>query len=43
VDGMTAATRQKEHSLCRACFDGDYPIVGITSKFALEGAISAKR
>ena len=43
VDGMTAATSQKKHSLCRACFDGDYPIVGITSKFALEREIAGKR
>jgi amidophosphoribosyltransferase len=43
VEGMTAATRQPERSLCRACFDGDYPIVGITSKFALEREIAGKR
>ncbi len=37
VEGMTNATEQKGR-LCRACFDGDYPIPGATQKFALENA-----
>ncbi|QIN80738.1 amidophosphoribosyltransferase [Rubrobacter marinus] len=36
VDGMTRATEQPRGSLCRACFDGDYPITGTASKLALE-------
>jgi amidophosphoribosyltransferase len=36
VDGMTAATAQPKTSLCRACFDGDYPIAGTSEKFVLE-------
>ena len=35
-EAMVAATEQPKDNLCRACFDGDYPIVGISSKFALE-------
>ena len=42
VEGMTKATRQKERALCRACFDGDYPLTGTASKFALEGATAGK-
>lgn len=42
VDGMTRATRQPKHALCRACFDGDYPITGAASKFALEEAMAGK-
>ena len=38
VDGMVAATEQPKERLCRACFDGDYPIVGTAAKFALENA-----
>jgi amidophosphoribosyltransferase len=26
IDGMTAATAQPKESLCRACFDGEYPM-----------------
>jgi amidophosphoribosyltransferase len=36
TDSMVAATGQPKHDLCRACFDGEYPIVGISSKNALE-------
>ena len=36
VEGMTQATEQPERSLCRACFDGDYPTTGTASKLALE-------
>jgi amidophosphoribosyltransferase len=38
VEGMTRATEQPKSRLCRACFDGDYPIPGATAKFALENA-----
>ncbi len=41
VEGMTEATRQPKRALCRACFDGDYPLTGTASKFALEGATAA--
>ncbi|CAA9477738.1 MAG: Amidophosphoribosyltransferase [uncultured Rubrobacteraceae bacterium] len=37
VEGMTLATEQPKGGLCRACFDGDYPITGTASKLALEG------
>ena len=36
TDAMVAATKQPKSSLCRACFDGEYPILGSTEKFALE-------
>ena len=36
VEGMTAATEQSGKGLCRACFDGDYPLPGTTRKLALE-------
>ena len=36
TDSMVAATRQPKLSLCRACFDGEYPVLGSTEKFALE-------
>jgi amidophosphoribosyltransferase len=39
VEGMTKATEQPKNRLCRACFDGDYPIPGVTEKFALENAV----
>jgi amidophosphoribosyltransferase len=39
VDGMTKATEQEKGQLCRACFDGNYPIPGTTEKFALENAV----
>ena len=38
VDGMTRATEQPKNRLCRACFDGDYPIAGTAAKFVLEDA-----
>jgi amidophosphoribosyltransferase len=37
ADAMVAATEQPKDRLCRACFDGDYPTAGTTSKFVLEG------
>ena len=40
VEGMTRATEQEGNRLCRACFDGDYPIPGVAAKFALEKAIA---
>jgi glutamine phosphoribosylpyrophosphate amidotransferase len=33
---MVASTLQRKERLCRACFDGDYPITGTANKFALE-------
>jgi amidophosphoribosyltransferase len=36
VDAMVAATEQRKDRLCRACFDGEYPISGTAEKFALE-------
>lgn len=36
TDAMVAATKQPKSSLCRACFDGEYPVMGSTDKFALE-------
>ncbi len=36
AEAMVAATEQPKHHLCRACFDGDYPIGGTAGKFALE-------
>jgi len=33
---MVAATGRPKGRLCRACFDGDYPIPGSSEKFALE-------
>ena len=41
VEGMTAATEQSEKRLCRACFDGDYPLPGTTNKLALENLTAA--
>jgi amidophosphoribosyltransferase len=43
VDGMTQATEQPKSRLCRACFDGDYPVPGATAKFALENAVAGER
>jgi amidophosphoribosyltransferase len=43
VDGMTKATEQSKSRLCRACFDGDYPVPGMAAKFALENAVAGKR
>jgi amidophosphoribosyltransferase len=43
VDGMTKATEQPKGSLCRACFDGEYPVPGATAKFALENAVAGKK
>jgi amidophosphoribosyltransferase len=40
VEGMTRATEQEGNRLCRACFDGDYPIPGVAAKFALEKAVA---
>jgi amidophosphoribosyltransferase len=40
VEGMTRATKQEGNRLCRACFDGDYPIPGSAAKFALENAVA---
>jgi amidophosphoribosyltransferase len=36
TEAMVAATEQPKDRLCRACFDGDYPITGTSNKFALE-------
>ncbi len=36
LESMVAATGQPKRNLCRACFDGDYPITGIAKKHALE-------
>ena len=36
TDAMVAATEQPKNNLCRACFDGDYPIAGTAGKHALE-------
>ena len=38
TEAMVAATERPRSSLCRACFDGEYPIAGTSEKFALEGA-----
>jgi amidophosphoribosyltransferase len=38
TEAMVAATERPRSSLCRACFDGDYPISGTSEKFALEAA-----
>ena len=35
-EAMVGATGQPKGRLCRACFDGDYPIPGTSEKFALE-------
>lgn len=35
-EGMISATGQPKNKLCRACFDGEYPVPGTASKFALE-------
>jgi amidophosphoribosyltransferase len=43
VDGMVAATEQPKGRLCRACFDGDYPIVGTAAKFALENVVVGRK
>jgi amidophosphoribosyltransferase len=41
LDGLIAATEQPKSRLCRACFDGDYPIglpdEGLVGKHLLEG------
>ena len=36
TDAMVKATEQPKSSLCRACFDGEYPTQGTSDKFALE-------
>ncbi len=38
VEGMVAATGKPKGQLCRACFDGEYPVAGTSQKFALEKA-----
>ncbi|MDQ3924418.1 MAG: amidophosphoribosyltransferase [Actinomycetota bacterium] len=43
VDGMVAATEQPKGRLCRACFDGDYPIYGTAAKFALENSVAGRK
>jgi amidophosphoribosyltransferase len=35
-EAMVVATGRPKGRLCRACFDGDYPITGTSEKFALE-------
>jgi amidophosphoribosyltransferase len=35
-EAMVAATGRPKGGLCRACFDGDYPIPGSSEKFSLE-------
>jgi glutamine phosphoribosylpyrophosphate amidotransferase len=40
---MTKASEQPKDRLCRACFDGDYPVPGATEKLALENALAAER
>jgi len=35
-NAMISATGQPKHNLCRACFDGDYPITGTAGKHTLE-------
>jgi amidophosphoribosyltransferase len=41
LDGLVAATEQPKTRLCRACFDGEYPIAlpddGLVGKHVLEG------
>ena len=41
LEGLTAATEQPENRLCRACFDGEYPIElppdNLIGKHVLEG------
>jgi amidophosphoribosyltransferase len=41
TEGMTKATERSKSRLCRACFDGDYPIPGTAAKFALENVVPA--
>ncbi|MEW6637560.1 MAG: amidophosphoribosyltransferase, partial [Actinomycetota bacterium] len=36
TDAMVEATGQPKGRLCRACFDGDYPVDGTAGKHALE-------
>ena len=42
VDGMTKATEQPKDRLCRACFDGDYPVPGATEKLVLENVVAGE-
>ena len=45
LDGLTAATTLPAASLCRACFDGDYPIPVAEAeqgKHLLEGAAAGQ-
>ena len=43
LDGLTAASRQPAERLCRACFDGSYPIPipqrDLAGKHVLEGSV----
>jgi len=38
VEAMVEATGRPKGHLCRACFDGEYPVRGSSQKFALERA-----
>ena len=42
VYGMTKATEQPKDRLCRACFDGDYPVPGATEKLVLENVVAGE-
>jgi amidophosphoribosyltransferase len=42
VNGMTKATEQPKDRLCRACFDGDYPVPGATEKLVLENVVAGE-
>ncbi len=43
TDAMVAATGQNKGSLCRACFDGEYPTTGFSEKYALERVGAGRR
>ena len=47
LDGLIAATEQPTNRLCRACFDGEYPIAlpadDLIGKHVLEGVAAAGR
>ena len=47
LDGLTAASRQPADKLCRACFDGSYPIPipkrDLAGKHVLEGSVRPTR
>jgi amidophosphoribosyltransferase len=42
VNGMTKATEQPKDRLCRACFDGNYPVPGATEKLVLENVVAGE-